>query len=157
MVGGATATLGLTMVALFARNWTGPDMTALLAAPLLVAGCGCGLLISANQTLTLHEIGRANAGIAAGIYEAGQHVGAGLGTLLSNALFFYGLTVTGGDYHAAAGFVLFHYQPRRARNKIGVQAADVQHRHRQIERRLVIPVLYFRKVRSRDSEILGKL
>jgi MFS family permease len=106
VVGGAAATLGLALVALLARGWTGPDMAAVLAAPLLVAGCGCGLLVPANQALTLHEIRRANAGIAAGIYETGQHIGAVLGTVLSSALFFCGLTATGGDYHAAAGLAL---------------------------------------------------
>ena len=40
----------------------GPAQTRqVLAAPLLVAGCGCGLVISANQTLALHEITKAYA------------------------------------------------------------------------------------------------
>jgi hypothetical protein len=45
----------------------GGGHAAVLAAPLLVAGCGCGLVTSANQTLTLHEITCAKAGLAAGI------------------------------------------------------------------------------------------
>jgi hypothetical protein len=102
----AEATLGLTAVALLAHGWTGPDTAAVLAAPLLVAGCGCGLVISANQTLALHEITRANAGVAAGIYETGQRIGTALGTALSSALFFGGLATTGGDYHAAVGLRL---------------------------------------------------
>lgn len=103
MIGSAVATLGLTVVALLAPGWTGPDTAAVLAVPLLVAGCGCGLVIPANQTLTLHAITRANAGVAAGIYETGQRIGAALGTALSSALFFGGLATTGGDYHAAIG------------------------------------------------------
>jgi hypothetical protein len=73
------------------------------AAPLLVAGCGCGLVIAANQTLALHEITRANAGVAAGIYQTGERIGTALGTALSSALFFGGFAATGGDYHAAVG------------------------------------------------------
>jgi len=103
VIGSAVATLGLSVVALLAHGWTGPDTAAVLAAPLLVAGCGCGLVIPANQTLTLLEITRANAGLAAGIYETGQRIGTALGTTLSSALFFGGLATTGGDYHAAVG------------------------------------------------------
>jgi EmrB/QacA subfamily drug resistance transporter len=103
VIGSAVATLGLSVVALLAHGWTGPDTAAVLAAPLLVAGCGCGLVIPANQTLTLQEITRANAGLAAGIYETGQRIGTALGTTLSSALFFGGLATTGGDYHAAVG------------------------------------------------------
>jgi hypothetical protein len=62
--------------------------------------------ISANQTLALHEITRANAGVAAGIYETGQRIGTALATALSSALFFGGLATTGGDYHAAVGLGL---------------------------------------------------
>jgi AcrR family transcriptional regulator len=106
VIGSAVATLGLTVVALLAHGWTGPDAAAVLAAPLLMAGCGCGLVISANQTLALHEITRANAGVAAGIYETGQRIGTALGTALSSALFFRGLATTGGNYHAAVGLGL---------------------------------------------------
>jgi MFS family permease len=103
VIGSAAATLGLTVVAVLAQGWTGADTAAVLAAPLLVAGCGCGLVIPANQTLTLREIARANAGLAAGIYETGQRIGTALVTALSSALFFGGLATTGGDYHAAVG------------------------------------------------------
>jgi MFS family permease len=103
VIGSAVATLGLTVLALFAHSWTGPDTAAVLAAPLLAAGCGCGLVIPANQTLALHEITRTNAGLAAGIYETGQRIGTAVGTALSSALFFGGLATTAGDYHAAVG------------------------------------------------------
>ena len=103
VIGSAAATLGLTVMALLAQGWTGPDTAAVLAAPLLVAGCGCGLVIPANQTLTLHEITRATTGLAAGIYQTGERIGTALGTALSSALFFGGLATTGGDYHVAVG------------------------------------------------------
>jgi EmrB/QacA subfamily drug resistance transporter len=106
VLGSGLATLGLAAVALFAYSWTGPDTGLVLALPLLVAGCGCGLVISANQTLTLHEITRANAGVAAGVYETGQRIGTALGTALASALFFGGLAGTGGDFHVAVGLGL---------------------------------------------------
>jgi EmrB/QacA subfamily drug resistance transporter len=106
VVGSAVATLGLAVVALLARDWTGPDTALVLAPALLVAGCGCGFVISANQTLTLREITRANAGVAAGVYETGQRIGTALGTALASALFFGELAQTHGDYHAAVGLGL---------------------------------------------------
>jgi MFS family permease len=106
VIGSGVATVGLTLVALVARGWTGPDMAAVLAVPLLVAGCGCGLVISANQTLTLHEITRANAGVAAGVYETGQRIGTALGIAVSSAMFFGTLAGTRGDFHAAVGLGL---------------------------------------------------
>lgn len=68
------ATIGLIAPAILASNWTGPNAALVLAAPPLVAGCGCGLVISANQTLTLRSVTR-DAGVAAGVYETGQRVG----------------------------------------------------------------------------------
>jgi EmrB/QacA subfamily drug resistance transporter len=102
VAGTGVATLGLTVVALVASTWTGPDAALVLAAPLLVAGCGCGLVISANQTLTLQEITRANAGVAAGVFETGQRIGTALGMALASALFFTALAST-GDFHTAVG------------------------------------------------------
>jgi EmrB/QacA subfamily drug resistance transporter len=106
VAGTAIAALGLTAVALVAHGWTGPNVALALAGPLLVAGCGCGLVISANQTLTLHEITRATAGVAAGVYETGQRIGTALGTAVASALFFRTLASTHGDYHAAVGLGL---------------------------------------------------
>jgi EmrB/QacA subfamily drug resistance transporter len=106
VLGTAIATVGLIVVALLAHGWTGPNTALVLAAPLLVAGCGCGLVISANQTLTLTEITRATAGVAAGVYETGQRIGTALGIALASALFFGALARTHGDYHAAVGLGL---------------------------------------------------
>lgn len=104
--GSAIATLGLTALAAVAYRWTGPHTALALAVPLLAAGCGCGLVISANQTLTLREVPRAHTGTAAGIYEAAQRIGTALGAALANTLYFDTLTTAGGDFHAAAGLGL---------------------------------------------------
>jgi EmrB/QacA subfamily drug resistance transporter len=106
VLGTGVATAGLIMLALVAHSRTGPNVALALAGPLLVAGCGCGLVISANQTLTLHQITRATAGVAAGVYETGQRIGTALGTALASALFFGTLARTHGDFHAAIGLGL---------------------------------------------------
>jgi MFS family permease len=106
VIGSAVATVGLGAAAVVAYGWNGQDIALILAAPLLVAGCGCGFVISANQTLTLREITRPDAGVAAGIYETGQRLGTALGTALASAVFFGSLAQTGGNYHAAAGLGL---------------------------------------------------
>ena len=76
---------GLIVTALVARGSTVANAPLVLAIPLAVAGAGCGLVISANQTLTLHEITRATAGVAAGVYETGQRIGTALGTAVASA------------------------------------------------------------------------
>lgn len=106
LLGTALATIGLCAVALVVSAWDGADMALVLAAPLLVAGCGCGMVISANQTLTLREITRATAGLAAGFYETGQRIGTGLGTTLASAAFFGSLAGEPTDYPGAAGLGL---------------------------------------------------
>ena len=63
---------------------------------LLVASCGCVLVISANPALTLGEISRANTG------QSGPTRAAGIGTL-SGALFFRGLATPDGANAAPLG------------------------------------------------------
>jgi MFS family permease len=101
VLGTGLATVGLIAVALVSHASTKADAPLVLAIPLLVAGAGCGLVISANQTLTLTDITRATAGVAAGVYETGVRIGTALGTAIVSALFFGTLLSTHGDYHAA--------------------------------------------------------
>ncbi|MDQ1737386.1 MAG: hypothetical protein QOH56_3637 [Pseudonocardiales bacterium] len=106
VLGSALATAGLSLVALVAAVWTGGDMALVLTGPLLVAGCGCGLVIAANQILTLREVTRGNVGLAAGVYDTGQRLGTALGTGLTSAAFFGALANEPSDYHGAAGLGL---------------------------------------------------
>ncbi|WP_328604445.1 MFS transporter [Amycolatopsis sp. NBC_00345] len=101
VLGTGIATVGLIVTALVARVSTVAGAPLVLAVPLLIAGAGCGLVISANQTLTLVDITRGTAGVAAGVYETGVRIGTALGTAIAGALFFGTLTSTHGDYHAA--------------------------------------------------------
>jgi MFS family permease len=106
VLGSALATAGLSLVALVAAVWTGGDMALVLTGPLLVAGCGCGLVIAANQILTLREVTRGNVGLAAGVYDTGQRLGTAIGTGLTSAAFFGALANEPSDYHGAAGLGL---------------------------------------------------
>jgi len=106
VLGTALATAGLSLVALVTAAWTGGDMALVLAVPLLVAGCGCGLVIAANQTLTLREVARGSVGLAAGVYDTGQRLGTALGTALTSAAFFGALATEPSDYRGAAGLGL---------------------------------------------------
>jgi EmrB/QacA subfamily drug resistance transporter len=106
VLGTGIATVGLIVMALVADASTAANAPLVLAVPLLVTGAGCGLVISANQTLTLTDITRATAGVAAGVYETGVRVGTAVGTAIAGALFFGTLASTHGDYHAAVGLGL---------------------------------------------------
>ncbi|HEX3785850.1 MAG TPA: MFS transporter [Pseudonocardiaceae bacterium] len=101
LFGTGIATLGLIATALIARGSTVADAPLALAVPLAIAGGGCGLVISANQTLTLVDITRPTAGVAAGVYETGVRVGTALGTAIAGALYFGTLAGTHGNYHVA--------------------------------------------------------
>lgn len=106
VLGTAVATLGLAAVALVAHVSTPANAPLALAVPLLLAGTGCGTVISANQTLTLTDITRATAGVAAGVYETGVRIGTAVGTALASALFFGTLAATHGDFRTAAAWGL---------------------------------------------------
>lgn len=82
-------------------------------APLLLAGLGSGLVISPNVTLTLDEVPVNRAGIAGGVQQTGQRIGAAAGIALVGAVFFARIAATGDWSHAfsvamgtAAGLVL---------------------------------------------------
>jgi EmrB/QacA subfamily drug resistance transporter len=59
-----------------------------IAAPQLVAGIGSGLVIAPNRTLTLAEVPVHRGGVAAGVLQVGQRVGAALGVASVGAVFF---------------------------------------------------------------------
>ncbi|MFB7091509.1 MFS transporter [Streptomyces sp. NPDC056296] len=98
---------GMVMVAV------GIGVTALLAspqgsgaasliAPLFLAGCGSGLVISPNQTLTLRDVPSADAGGASALLQTGQRIGSSIGMALTGALFAGALSQSPGEFHAAA-------------------------------------------------------
>jgi predicted MFS family arabinose efflux permease len=103
VIGGTAATaLGLAATALVVGMSSGVTMALALAVPLLVAGCGAGCVIAANQTLALHRVPRKEGSSAAGVYQTGMKIGTSLGVALSSSLYFGELAASHGDFTAAA-------------------------------------------------------
>jgi MFS family permease len=69
-----------------------------IAAPLLFAGIGSGLVISPNQTLTVSEVPVERAGTAGGLLQTGQRIGSALGIAAVGSVFFAHLASSNGDY-----------------------------------------------------------
>jgi EmrB/QacA subfamily drug resistance transporter len=59
-----------------------------MAAPLLLAGVGSGLVIAPNRTLTLADVPVQRGGVAAGVLQVGQRIGAALGVACVGAVLF---------------------------------------------------------------------
>ena len=81
-------------------------LTGAMAAPLLVAGIGGGLVISPNVTLTLREVPVRMAGSAGGALQTGQRVGAAIGTAALPGVFYMMLDATGQNFPVAAAVAL---------------------------------------------------
>ncbi|WP_405784288.1 MFS transporter [Streptomyces sp. NBC_00859] len=107
---GATAILGGRLVSRFGRPLIATGLTMVviglggtalavhmvpgrgagwaMAAPLLLAGLGSGLVIAPNQTLTLSEVPVAMGGSAGGTLQTGQRVGSAVGIAAVGSVFF---------------------------------------------------------------------
>ncbi|HEX2175718.1 MAG TPA: MFS transporter [Nocardioidaceae bacterium] len=84
-----------------------------IAVPLLVAGAGSGLVIAPNRTLTLADVPVARGGVAAGVLQVGQRVGAAVGIASVGAVFFHVQALAGSwadavrwSLWAAIGFLV---------------------------------------------------
>lgn len=100
VVGCLATTIGLLLTAIEIRHATAGNAAGLLFAPLLLAGLGAGLVITPNQTLTMHSVSRSDGGTAAGGFQTGQRIGTAMGTALAASLFFGALSSS----HAATPF-----------------------------------------------------
>ncbi|MRG60981.1 MFS transporter [Agromyces sp. CFH 90414] len=91
---------------------TPPEMTPwAMAATMIVAGFGGGLVISPNQTLTLAEVPVRQGGLAGSVGQLGQRIGTAVGTAIALSLFYATIwregDGAGGDlavYHHAYGY-----------------------------------------------------
>ncbi|QNE73967.1 DHA2 family efflux MFS transporter permease subunit [Streptomyces finlayi] len=88
VVGLTMVTAGLALTALAVNLVPGTNAGWAMAAPLLLAGLGSGLVIAPNQTLTLSEVPVAGAGSAGGTLQTGQRVGSAIGIAAVGAVFF---------------------------------------------------------------------
>jgi EmrB/QacA subfamily drug resistance transporter len=98
---------GLAVTDLVVGIDSGRSVGWAMAAPLLVAGVGSGLVIAPNQTLTLSEVPVRRAGSAAGVLQTGQRVGSAVGIAMVGSLFFNRLAATRGDWTAAVRAALW--------------------------------------------------
>ncbi|MEU6017673.1 MFS transporter [Streptomyces sp. NPDC047515] len=99
VAGLATVAFGLAVTALAAHLVPGRGVGWAMAAPLLLAGLGSGLVIAPNQTLTLSEVPVAGAGSAGGALQTAQRVGSAIGIAAVGSMFF---AQVGGDGWAIA-------------------------------------------------------
>ncbi|MEO6999714.1 MAG: MFS transporter [Terracoccus sp.] len=95
-VGLVTVLVGLVAVDIVLGRVSGSSAGWALAAPLLVAGIGSGIVISPNVTLTLADIPVARAGTAGGLLQTGQRIGTAAGIALIGTVFFSAQAPKGG-------------------------------------------------------------
>lgn len=88
VIGMATVAVGLGATALAVHLVPGRGAGWAMAAPLLLAGLGSGLVIAPNQTLTLSQVPVATAGSAGGTLQTGQRVGSAIGIAAVGSVFF---------------------------------------------------------------------
>ncbi|WP_018587227.1 MFS transporter [Salinispora arenicola] len=98
------ATVGIAALAIVDVFLPGPDSPHAATLPLLLAGLGGGLaaagvgggmVIAPNQTLTLSEVPRAEAGSAGGMLQTGQRFGGGFGVAVVGAALLESVQGTG--------------------------------------------------------------
>ncbi|MFC9425909.1 MFS transporter [Streptomyces sp. NPDC056987] len=94
-VGLIMVTAGLAATALAVHLVPGHNVGWAMAAPLLLAGVGSGLVISPNQTLTLAEVPVPMAGSAGGTLQTAQRVGSAVGIAAVGSVFFAEVTPDG--------------------------------------------------------------
>ncbi|MBW0105091.1 MFS transporter [Pseudonocardia sp. KRD291] len=93
--GSAAMIVGLAGTALVVWRAGGPLTGVWTALPLLVAGLGSGLVITANQALTLAHVPPAHGGTAAGLQQTAQRIGSAVGVVTTSAVFFGRLDAPG--------------------------------------------------------------
>jgi MFS family permease len=105
VVGVAAVMIGLTVTAVVL--WRAPGSAGwAIAAPLLLAGLGGGLVIPPNLTMTLRCVPVAMAGSAGGALQTVQRIGAAVGTAALAGLYYAVLSATGGDQPVAVAVAL---------------------------------------------------
>ncbi len=88
VVGLAMVAVGLAGTAFAVHQVPGHNAGWAMAAPLLLAGIGSGLVIAPNQTLTLADVPVAHGGAAGGTLQTGQRVGSAIGIAAVGSVFF---------------------------------------------------------------------
>ncbi len=105
VVGLVLVLLGIALTDVAVRLVGPPGVGWVMAAPLLLAGVGSGLVISPNQTLTLSRVPVARAGVAGSMLQVGQRIGTALGVAVALSTYYASLA-SGTPGRGAAGRAL---------------------------------------------------
>ena len=113
ITGLTTVAVGLGAVGLVALLVDPDHLVPAILLPLLLAGVGGGAVISPNTTITLSCVPTGMAGVASGLLQTGQRIGAAIGTAALAAVFHATVVATGAQptglavaLFAAVAFVL---------------------------------------------------
>ncbi len=106
IAGLSTVAVGLATVAVVSLV-VHDHLIAAIALPMLVAGVGGGAVISPNTTITLSCVPSGMSGVASGMLQTGQRIGAAVGTALLAAVFYATVGASGGRYPAGLAVALF--------------------------------------------------
>jgi MFS family permease len=102
VAGAVTFGVGAIAMAVVARHLPSGHATLALAVPLLVMGCGQGMLITPNQTLALMDVDPLMGSAAGGVLQTGQRIGLAIGQALIGAVFFSSLAGDGAASYSRA-------------------------------------------------------
>lgn len=100
----AAVALGLGLVIVAVSAVPGHLAGWAVAAPLLLAGLGGGVVIAPNQTLTLAAVPPVQGGSAGGVLQTGQRIGSATGIAAAGSVFFSRLAASGEDWDTAFRF-----------------------------------------------------
>ncbi|WP_018253582.1 MFS transporter [Salinispora mooreana] len=87
-------------------SFTGTTFSIVNAFPLLLAGVGSGLVITPNNTLTLAQVPKPDAGSAAGMYRTMRQVGSAIGLAAITATLLGAVAANGGHWSTALRYAL---------------------------------------------------
>ncbi|MET9272996.1 MFS transporter [Kribbella sp. NPDC003557] len=128
VTGLVATTVGLAGTALLLRHHGGDGAAWVVAAPLLVAGVGGGLVTSPNLTLSLENVPVRMAGAAGGALQTAQRVGGAIGTAVLATTFYRILTNSRHDYAiTVSDTILFAATLMLA--ALAIATADLLHAH----------------------------
>ncbi|WP_026454842.1 MFS transporter [Saccharomonospora iraqiensis] len=104
LLGLSLVMVGLGTVAAIAPHTAPATAGYVVAAPLLLAGLGGGMVISPNTTLTLDRVPTRMAGVAGGALQTGQRIGTAVGVAVLASVFHAGIGA--GGYPTALGWAM---------------------------------------------------
>jgi EmrB/QacA subfamily drug resistance transporter len=108
VIGLTTTVFGLVATALLLPHAAASATAWEIAAPLLVAGIGGGMVTSPNLTLTLQKVPVAMAGAGGGALQTAQRIGAAIGSAVLVTIFYHQLGQVADVYSVAISHTLLY-------------------------------------------------